>query len=53
MDQYHVARAAIFDAVESVQDNIPDGREKSEAISKLQEGLLWIAAANDRILRRS
>ena len=41
--QLQKARNAIFDAIETVQDNVPDGREKALAITKLQEALLWVS----------
>ena len=35
---------AIRDAIMVVQDNMVDGREKSHAIMRLEEGLLWTKA---------
>ena len=50
MNQLEKAVSAILDAVEVVQDNIPDGREKSLAITKLQEAALWVSF--DEVLKR-
>jgi hypothetical protein len=50
MSQTEKAVQAILDAVETVQDNVPDGREKSLAITKLQEAALWISF--EQVLKR-
>jgi hypothetical protein len=44
MTQHEKAEKSILDTIETVQDNIPDGREKVQAITKLEEALLWINA---------
>ena len=48
MVQHQKAEKAILDAIETVQDNIPDGREKHLAITKLEEALLWINGATTK-----
>lgn len=50
MSQIEKAVKAILDAVEVVQDNVPDGREKSLVITKLHEAALWVKF--DEIFRR-
>lgn len=45
MTQHEKAEKSILSTIETVQDNIPDGREKLLAITKLEEALLWINAA--------
>jgi hypothetical protein len=44
MTQHEKAEKSILGTIETVQDNIPDGREKQLAITKLEEALLWINA---------
>lgn len=41
---------AILDAFETVQDNVPDGYQKSLALQKLQEAALWVGS--DLVLKR-
>lgn len=48
MTQHQKAEKAILDTINTVQDNIADGREKSLAVTKLEEALLWINAANTK-----
>lgn len=50
MEQLDKARKVILDTIEVVQDNVPDGREKSLAITKLHEAFLWVCA--DEVLKR-
>lgn len=41
---------AILDALEVVEDNIPDGYYKHIAMTKLQEAALWVG--KDLVLKR-
>lgn len=53
MTQHEKAEKSILAAIETVQDNIPDGREKQLALTKLDEALLWINAITVKRMARS
>lgn len=53
MTQHEKAEKSILGTIEIVQDNIPDGRDKQLAITKLEEALLWINAAVTRNTARN
>ena len=53
MTQHEKAEKSILATIETVQDNIPDSREKSLAITKLEEALLWINATAVRHTARN
>lgn len=43
---------SVHTAIENVRYDMPDGKYKQEAYTKLQEALLWIEASSSKVLEK-
>lgn len=45
VSQHETVRAMCLDVAQSMDETLPDGREKSLAITKIEEAMFWANAA--------